>query len=125
MSTGSTTKMPKGPFILAILIITVGVGWLMSAQGIGQGINWVWTLSLGVVGVVTFVLSGGLDKFSVVVGPFFLISSLLSVLRQTNQLSANVEVPILVILVGFLFLLAQMPFIRYPSWVDLNRDSKQ
>lgn len=108
---------PLGPTILAILIITVGVGWLLSAQGIGPGINWVWTLGLGIVGVLTFVISGGLDKVSVIVGPFFLAGSLLSILRQTGELSVNLEVPILVILLGTLLLLAQLPRIPPPAWL--------
>ena len=30
-------KLPRGPIALAVLIITVGVGWLLTAQGFGQG----------------------------------------------------------------------------------------
>lgn len=108
---------PRGPIALAVLIITVGVGWLLTAQGLGPGIDWVWTLGLGVTGVLVFVLSGGVDKVSVIVGPFFLVGSLLSVLRQTNQLRLDVEVPVLVIVVGVLLLVAQMPFIPMPRWV--------
>src|SRR5437870_5764909 len=102
MTDGATQKQPKGPVGLALLIITVGIGWLLSAQGIGSGINWIWTLGLGMVGVTTFVVSGGLDKLSVVLGPFFLVASLLSILRQTGQLAFDIEVPILVILIGIL-----------------------
>lgn len=109
-------KTSRGPLVLAILIITVGVGWLLTALGFGPGVNWVWTLALGVIGILAFVLSGGLDKVSVIVGPFFLVSSLLSILRQTGQLSTDVEVPVLVILVGVLLLAAQMPFIPLPRW---------
>ena len=108
---------PRGPIALAVLIIPVGVGWLLTAQGLGPGIDWVWTLGLGVTGVLVFVLSGGVDKVSVIVGPFFLVGSLLSVLRQTNQLRLDVEVPVLVIVVGVLLLVAQMPFIPMPRWV--------
>lgn len=31
----------KGPILLAVLIITVGVGWLLTVQGIGPGIKWI------------------------------------------------------------------------------------
>jgi hypothetical protein len=108
--------MPKGPIALAVVIITVGVGWLLSVQGIGQGIDWIWTLGLAVVGIGAFVASGGVDKTSVVLGPFFLAASILSVLRQTGKLSLNTELPIIVILLGLLLLLAQMPFIPPPKW---------
>ncbi len=108
---------PKGPLVLSVLIITIGVGWLLTAQGFGPGINWVWTLGLGVVGVLTFVISGGLDKLSVVVGPFFLVSSVLSLLRQTERLRPEVEVPALVILIGVLLAIAQSRLVPLPKWL--------
>ncbi len=110
-------KPSKGPFVLSILIITVGVGWLLSARGIGPGIDWVWTLGLGVVGFLTFILSGGVDKVSIVLGPFFLVSSVLSILRQTNRLKLDTEMPVLVILVGVLLMIAQTRLVPHPSWI--------
>ena len=116
-------KQSKGPIVLAILIITVGTGWLLTVQGFGPGINWVWALGLGVLGILTFIISGGVDKVSVFLGPFFLLSSLLSILRQTGRLATDIEVPVLVILLGVLLLVAQMPFIPVPGWiVTLPRD---
>src|SRR5262249_55567418 len=73
-------------------------------------------LGLGVVGILTFVLSKGLDKVSVVLGPFFLLASLLSILRQTGNVSLDIEVPVLVISVGVLLLAAQLPAIPKPDW---------
>jgi hypothetical protein len=99
------------------LIIVVGVGWLLTGLGIGPGIDWIWTLGLGVIGVLAFVVSKGFDKISVVIAPFFLLASLLSVLRQTGQLSLNIEVPILVISIGVLLLVAQLPAVPKPDWV--------
>ena len=106
----------RAPLIIPVLIIVVGTGWLLTAQGFGPGINWVWTLGLGVIGILTFVVSKGLDKVSVVIGPFFLLASLLSVLRQTNHLSVDIEVPVLVISIGILLLIAQLPAIPKPGW---------
>lgn len=114
MSTDSTH--PKGPFVLSILIITVGVGWLLTTRGVGPGIDWVWTLGLGVIGILTFVVCGGVDKFSVALGPFFIVSSILSILRQTKTLDLDTEVPILVILIGILLMVAQMRAIPAPRW---------
>ena len=107
----------RAPLVIPVLIIVVGVGWLLTAQGFGPGINWVWTLGLGVIGLLTFIVSRGLDKVSVVIGPFFLLASLLSALRQTNQLSLDVEVPVLVICIGTLLLVAQLPAIPKPGWL--------
>lgn len=79
-------------------------------------IDWVWTLLVGLVGVLTFAL-GGIDKVTVVVGPFFILASILSVLRQTGQLTIEVEIPLLVIAAGVLMLVARMNAIPPPSWL--------
>ncbi len=107
----------RAALVIPILIIVVGIGWLLTAMGFGPGINWVWTLGLGVIGIVTFVVSGGFDKVSVVIGSFFLLASLLSVLRQTGQLNIDIEVPVLVISIGALLLVAQLPAIPHPGWI--------
>src|SRR5688572_22537704 len=91
--------------VLPILIILVGVGWLLTVQGYAPEINWLWTLGLAVIGLLTFL--GGFNKFSVVVGPFFLLASGMSVLRQTGDLRLEIEVPVLVISAGVLLLIAQ------------------
>ena len=111
-------NQPKGPLALSLLIISVGVGWLLTSQGYVPGINWIWTLGLGVIGILTFILSGGLDKASVVIGPFFLVSSVLSILRQSGHLDMNAEVPILVILIGVLLFIAQLRVIPSPKWLE-------
>lgn len=116
MADNSNSGSAKGPISLALLIIVVGVGWLLGAMGIGAGVNWVWTLGLGFLGIGTFIISGGLDKSSLVIGPFFLVASLLSVLRQSGRLPFDIELPVLVILVGVLLLIAQFRFIPSPKW---------
>jgi len=115
---------PKGPLVLSVVVITLGVGWLLTVQGFGPDINWIWTLGLAVVGILAFVLSGGLDKVSVIIGPFFLVASVLSVLRQTRALATDVEVPVLVIVVGVLLFIAQMRFIPPPKWLAASLPDK-
>lgn len=102
--------------IVPILLITVGTGWLLSTLGIAPDINWVWTLGLAVVGVLTFGMYG-FDKATVVVGGFFLITSVLSVLRQTGRLSLDVEIPILVIALGVLLMISRSSRIPVPQWL--------
>jgi hypothetical protein len=116
----------RAPLAIPVLIIGLGVGWLLTAQGFAPGVNWIWILGLGVVGIVTFVLSNGLDKVSVVLGPFFLLASLLSILRQMGNLSLDIEVPILVISIGVLLLVAQLPAIPKPDWyLDLPAPAEE
>jgi hypothetical protein len=72
------------------------------------------------VGLLSFVLAG-FDKVSVVLGPFFLLASGLSVLRQTGHLALRIELPILVTLAGALLLIARLPKIPVANW--LREDS--
>lgn len=106
----------KSTLGLAMLLIAVGTGWLLSAVGILPAINWVWTLGLAVIGLAPFAMLG-FDKVTAVVGPFFLITSILSVLRQAGQLTLNIEVPVLVIATGVLLLIARTPAVPSPKWL--------
>jgi len=115
-------KQTLGAFVVPVLIITVGVGWLLTARGIGPGINWIWTLGLAAVGILS--LLGGLDKVSVVIGPLLFLASVFSVLRQTEQLSVETEVPLLVIGVGVLLLVARHPAIPIPAWAVENKQGR-
>jgi hypothetical protein len=102
--------------VFPILLITVGVGWLLTTLGVAPGIDWVWTLGLAVVGLLAF-LVGGFDKVTVVVGPFFILASFLSILRQTGRLHVDIEVPMLVIIAGVLLLVARTTAIPTPQWL--------
>ncbi|MFO0012055.1 MAG: hypothetical protein ACK553_04870 [Planctomycetota bacterium] len=117
-------KPDKKTLLLPVLLITIGIGWLLSTLGVAPNIDWVWTLGLAAAGLLTLAI-GGFDKSTVVVGPFFLIASFLSVLRQTGRISLDVEVPILVIVVGVLLLIARVTAIPNPRWMidDTKRDS--
>lgn len=112
----------KKTLLLPALLIIVGVGWLLTALGFAPGIDWIWTLGLAGVGFLAFVV-GGFDKVTFVAGSFFIITSLLSVLRQTGRISIDIEVPILVILAGVLLLVARHPAIPLPKWVHESADS--
>ena len=112
----------KSGLVLPFLIITVGVGWLLTTLGVAPQINWVWTLGLAVVGFTTFAVSG-VDKASVVIGTLFLLASLFSVLRQTGKLQLDTEVPILVIATGVLLLIVRSSRIPIPSWIIQGTDA--
>lgn len=105
---------PRKQLIVPILIILLGVTWLLNVLKIVPGVDWIWTVGLAAVGIIALVL-GGINKLSVVVGPFFIIASICSVLRQTGRLELDREVPILTIVLGFLLLLAQITNIPSPE----------
>lgn len=108
--------------IVPILVVTLGVGWLLTAQGYLPAVNWIWTLGLAVVGILILALSG-IDKLSIVIGPFFLAASLFSVLRQSGRVSVDIELPILVIVFGVLLGIARLPMIPHPKWVQPEREA--
>jgi hypothetical protein len=110
--------------IVPLLLIVLGTGWLLTALGIMPRVDWVWTLAVAAIGVLALVI-GGIDKVTVVVGPFFILASCLSLLRQTGRMSINIEVPVLVIAAGVLLLLARMPAIPAPSWLDPTREPER
>lgn len=106
----------KSSLTAGVLMITLGLGQLLSAMGIVPEINWVWTMFLAASGILVFVL-GGVNKATVVLGPFFLFGSILSILRETDKIKVNVELPMLVILIGILVLIAHHPALPVPAWL--------
>src|SRR5438093_957380 len=107
----------KKPIVVSVLIIALGISWLLNTLHIIPGVDWVWTLSLGISGVLV-VAVGGLNKLSFVVGPFLVIASILSVLRQTGHLRADIEVPFLVIVLGVLTLLCHLLRLKSPPFLQ-------
>jgi hypothetical protein len=99
-----------------LLIIAVGLGWLLTAHNIVPGVNWIWILGLGVTGMVILV-GGGIDKVTVVIGPFLIAATIFSLLRQTGRISVDTEVPSLVIVFGALMLIARAFPIPLPHWL--------
>jgi len=112
--------MAKG-VVVSLLIIAVGVAWLLNTLNVIAGVDWIWTVSLAAAGVVTLAW-GKLNKISFLVGAFLLIASVFSVLRQTGKISVDVEVPVMVISFGILFLIAQVPIIPHPEVVVKMRE---
>ncbi|TVR45925.1 MAG: hypothetical protein EA425_17675 [Puniceicoccaceae bacterium] len=76
------------------------------------GVDWIWTGGLAAVGILSLAL-GGINKLTLVTGPFFIVASICSILRQTGNLELDREVPILTIVLGCLLLLVQ--FINLPT----------
>lgn len=105
--------MAKG-ILIALLIIAIGAAWLLNTLHFIAGVDWIWTVALGAAGVIT-IAWGKLNKLSFVVGCFLVIGSVFSVLRQVGAVRVEVEVPILVIIFGVLFLIAQFPFLPLPQ----------
>ena len=90
---------------LPILIIATGIGWLLSSRNVMPGVDWAWILVMATAG--TLVLSNGLTKLTIVLGPILLISSVLVVMLQTKRISIDMFFPVMVISFGILMLIAR------------------
>ena len=94
-----------------ILTIVVGITWLLNTLNIIPGVDWVWSVGLAAAGILSIAV-GGLNKVSIVTGPFLIIESVFSVMRQTGRISIDVEIPILIIVLGVLMLISQLSKLR-------------
>jgi hypothetical protein len=113
----------KSMVAVAVLVIALGVAWLLNTLNVIPGIDWIWTGGLGIAGILVLMMSG-IDRVSVVVGPFLLVTSVLSVLRQTGRLRFDIEMPILAIGFGVLFLFAVVLPLPKPPFLDGNEQDK-
>ncbi|MGF1452271.1 MAG: hypothetical protein ACFB21_09400 [Opitutales bacterium] len=93
--------------ILPVLVIVFGVSWLLDSLNVLPEVAWIWSLALATGGVLAFVF-WGVTKQSVVVGPLLLAGAVLSVLRSLGHITLEVELPILVIMLGLGLLAAQV-----------------
>jgi len=101
-------------YVIPVMVIAVGIGWLLNVHDLIPKVDWIWTIVLAAAGILMLTV-GGLDKLTFVAGPFLIISSICSVLRQTGRLDLNKEVPILTIIFGVLLLAANMLKLPSPS----------
>lgn len=97
----------KAEVLIPGLIVAVGLGWLMNSLEIIPGVDWAWSLGLGGTGLL-WLVCGGINKGTVVIGPFLMITSVLSIARQAGHLRFEVEVPLLIVTLGALLLLARL-----------------
>ena len=94
-------------FVIPVLVLLVGVGWLMNQADILPGVDWLWSGFLAVLGLGMLTL-GRRTRGNVVGGVFLLLSAVASVLRQRGILSVEWEIPILVAGLGVLMILGQL-----------------
>ena len=111
----------KSTIVIPVAMIAMGIGWLLTNHDVIPGVNWVWVLGLGIAGLRTIGL-GGIAKVPIVVGPFLIACTFLSILRQTDRISIDTEVPALVIIAGALRLIAHVMPLPAPTWLGTESD---
>jgi hypothetical protein len=100
--------------IAPILTIIVGLTGLLNTLNIIPEVDWAWSIGLATVGILSVAI-GGFNKVSIVTGPFLIIASVFSVMRQTGRINIDLEVPILVIVLGVLMLISQLSKLQLPD----------
>jgi hypothetical protein len=93
--------------VAPLFLIAIGVGWLLSAKQVLPGVSWIWILLLATAGL-SILLARRLTRSSLIVGPFLLLCATGSFLRQTGRISAEIEIPALIIALGVLLLIARL-----------------
>jgi hypothetical protein len=94
-------------YAIPLLLIVGGTGWLLNVLDVLPEVDWLWTLGLAALGVLTLAV-GGIDRVTVALGPLLLVASYCSFLRQTGRLTMAREAPIITIVLGLLLLLGQL-----------------
>ncbi len=102
--------------IAPVLLISCGVAWLLSVTNVAPQIDWVWVIGLLAVGFLLMLVLG-VDKVTVIVGPFLFLSAAFTVLLQTDLLGSELAFPLLVIALGVLLLIARCGCVPSPRWI--------
>ena len=96
-------------FAFPFLIVLLGLGWLLDSLGVIPDVSMIWVLGLAGMGVLILATSG-ITRESIVIGPFFLAAAVTSTLRQLGSIQLEVELPILIIVLGVLIGLGAAKF---------------
>ena len=101
-------------FAAPVIVVVLGVSWLLDTWNVAANVNWVPTVGLATAGACVLVV-GGIDKLTVVVGPFLIAVSVCRSLSRIGSLAERVEMPVYVIILGCLLLLVQVAKIPTPG----------
>jgi hypothetical protein len=104
----------KKKLLAPAITIAVGLAWLLNTLNIIAGVDWLWSIGLLAAGIFN-IAAGGLNKVSIVTGPFLVIASIFSVMRQTGRIAIDLEIPILIIVLGVLMFISQLSKLEVPG----------
>lgn len=89
-----------------IVLIAVGSLLLLRSLDLIPSARWIWVVGLMVAGVLVLV-TDGITKSSVVVGPLLILAGVLQFFRMQTGLAYNIIIPLMLIALGLLLLLAR------------------
>jgi len=93
---------------LPVTLIVVGLGWLLWEYRLFPDVDWI--ISLGfVVGGIAVLAIDGINKNSVVIGPFLIAVGIAWFLHDQYRTTWRFIVPAMLVLLGVLMLIARSP----------------
>jgi hypothetical protein len=93
---------------LPVALIVVGLGWLLWEVRLFPDLDWIIALGFVIGGVLVLVLDG-INKNSVVIGPFLVGIGIAWFLHDRYGLLWRIVVPALLVWLGLLMLVARSP----------------
>jgi hypothetical protein len=105
---------------LPVTLIVVGLGWLLWEFRLFPDIDWIISLGFIAGGIVVLVLDG-INKNSVVVGPFLVAIGVVWFMHDRYGTSWRLIVPVMLVVLGALMLIARSP--RVPDRRGASRTS--
>ena len=105
---------------LPVTLIVVGLGWLLWEFRLFPDIDWIISLGFVAGGIAVLVLDG-INKNSVVVGPFLVAIGIVWFMHDRYGTTWRLIVPVMLVVLGVLMLVARSP--RVPERRLTNRTS--
>ncbi|QZA79759.1 hypothetical protein [Deefgea piscis] len=96
--------------VFPVVLIVIGAGWLMNSLDYFPSVSWIIIIGLMSAGIALLAIEG-VNKSTIVLGPMLIAGAITTFLRQQYQLPLSIQWPILLILCGFLMLLARSRWI--------------
>ncbi|HMA32567.1 MAG TPA: hypothetical protein VKT00_12200 [Casimicrobiaceae bacterium] len=93
---------------LPVTLIVVGAGWLLWEYRLFPDVDWIIALCF-VAGGVAVIVIDGINKNSVVVGPFLIAVGVAWLLHDQYWVRWRIIVPAMLVLLGALMLVARSP----------------
>jgi hypothetical protein len=93
---------------IPVTLIVVGVGWLLWEYRLFPDVDWIIALCF-VAGGIAVLAIDGINKNSVVVGPFLIAVGIAWLLHDQYWVHWRIIVPTMLVLLGLLMLVARSP----------------
>jgi threonine/homoserine efflux transporter RhtA len=102
--------------LVSMLTIALGAAWLLNLFPMLPNAGWVWTMGLGVAGMLILALCG-VNKLTVVTGPLLIIAAFMMAMQMMGRMQIHQQLPMLTVALGGLMLLSSMAPVPLPGWM--------